>query len=64
MVMEKDELCEEGEQLWNAVDEHNKTGYGNYLKHIFKCKECQKGLEITEEDINDAKKHWKKLGVI
>lgn len=64
MILEEDELCEEGERLWNVVDHQNRDSYPEYLKHIFKCKKCQKGLEITEEDVKDAEKHWKSLGVL
>lgn len=64
MIMKDEELCEKGEQLWNATDIHNENSYKNYLVHILQCSECQDKLDLKADDLKDIKKHWKSLGVI
>ena len=52
---EGQELCEEGQQLWDAVDYHKPNSFDDYRRHLLLCKECQKELELTKEDIKNIK---------
>lgn len=63
-VDDSDELCPEGETLWNnhlkKVDSitTEMSGYHTYLKHIWACKECQKGLGLSRKTIEIQKAHY------
>ena len=43
-----DELCEEGQRLWDAVEYHFLDSYDDYK---IQCKKCQDGLELREKDL-------------
>ena len=51
----QEELCEEGQQLWDAVDHRKPDSYDDYRRHLLVCEECQKELELTKEDIENIK---------
>ncbi|MCK4731311.1 MAG: hypothetical protein KAT65_02535 [Methanophagales archaeon] len=51
----EEELCEEGQRLWNAVDYRKPNSYNGYRKHLLECKHCQKELELTKGDLEDIK---------
>ena len=64
IVDDSEELCPEGETLWNnhlkKVDSitTEMSGYHTYLKHIWACKECQKGLGLSRKMIEIQKAHY------
>ena len=49
--MDKEALCEQGYQLWNAVDYRKTNSYDDYRNHLLLCKKCQTGLNLSEEDL-------------
>ena len=51
----QEELCDEGQRLWNAVDYHKPNSYVDYRRHLLLCKECQKELELRKEDLERIK---------
>lgn len=44
-------LCEEGQQLWEAVSYRKPNTYDDYRRHLLECKTCQEGLELRREDL-------------
>ncbi len=50
-----EELCDEGQRLWNAVDHHKPNSYDNYRRHLLECKKCQEELELRESDLKNIK---------
>ena len=51
----QEELCDEGQRLWDAVDYHKSNSYDDYRKHLLVCERCQKELELSKEDLEDIK---------
>ena len=49
--MDKEALCKEGYQLWNAVDYRETNSYDDYRKHLLLCEKCQIGLNLSEKDL-------------
>ena len=49
--MDKEALCKEGYQLWNAVDYHETNSYDDYRKHLLQYEECQTGLNLGEKEL-------------
>ena len=49
--MTKDELCEEGQRLWDAVDYRKVNSYDDYRRHLLECKRCQDGLNLIDKDL-------------
>lgn len=49
--MDKEALCKEGCQLWDAVDYRETNSYDDYRKHLLLCKECQDGLNLGKKDL-------------
>ena len=60
----QEELCEEGQRLWDAVDYHKPNSYDDYRRHLLVCKECQEELELRKEDLEDIKGDIKENGNI
>ncbi len=48
-----DELCKIGNNLWqeSSLERYNILLYKKYIEHIKKCSVCQKGLGMSERDI-------------
>ena len=57
-----EELCKEGQRLWDAVDYRKVNSYDDYRRHIIQCKICQDGLNLVEKDLLRIKKDIKKEG--
>ena len=53
-------LCEEGQQLWDAVDYHKPNSYDDYRRHLLQCKKCQEELELRESDLENIKEDIEK----
>ena len=50
-----EELCDEGQRLWDAVDYHKPNSYDDYRRHLLGCKKCQEELELRERDLQNIK---------
>ena len=55
----REELCEEGQRLWDAVAYHKPNSYDDYRRHLLQCKKCQEGLELRENDLENIKENIK-----
>ena len=47
----KKKLCDEGQQLWDAIDPRKINSYDNYRRHIIQCSRCKFGLDLERKDI-------------
>lgn len=62
--MVKDELCEEGQRLWDAVDYRKVNSYDDYRRHLLQCKKCQDGLNLVEKGLLRIKEDVETEGYI
>ena len=51
----QEELCDEGQRLWNDVDYRKPNSYDDYRRHLLLCDKCQKELELRKEDLERIK---------
>lgn len=51
MKIENEKLCEEGQQLWDAIDPRKINSYDDYRRHIIQCSRCKFGLDLGRKDV-------------
>lgn len=60
-----EELCKEGQRLYDAINERKNDSYDDYRRHIIRCKKCKKGLGLSRNIIHlirdDLKGRGKKI---